>query len=63
MENKTITQTAIDVVDMFDQVNTNHAVERLGSRGKTLKIYIEDLREIVNQRGQRTILSKEQTNG
>jgi hypothetical protein len=57
---KSISQAAIDVVDMFDQTNTNKAVERLGSRGEILKEYIEKLRETVNKRGQRTILSKKQ---
>ncbi len=59
---KSISQAAVDVVDMFDQANTNHAVERLGSRGEILKEYIEKLREAVNRRGQRTILSREQSN-
>ena len=59
---KSLIQAAEDVVDMFDQANTNHAVERLGSRGEILKEYIEKLREVVNRRGQRTMLSKEQVN-
>ncbi len=59
---KSLIQSAKDVVDAFDQANTNRAVEQLGSRGEILKTHIEKLREIVNRRGQRTILSKEEAN-
>ncbi len=59
---KSLIQSANDVVNAFDQANTNHAVEQLGSRGEILKTRIEELRGIVNRRGQRTILSKEQAN-
>jgi len=39
------------VIAAFDQVNTNRAVERLGSRGEILKACVDDLREILQRAG------------
>lgn len=47
---------AVTVVNMFDQANTNGAIESLGSRGRLLKEAIENLRADLNATGKRTIL-------
>ncbi|MBI2596356.1 hypothetical protein HYW46_06505 [Candidatus Daviesbacteria bacterium] len=57
-----ILEGAVYVIDMFDQANTNHAIENLGSRGYILKDAIERLRIIFNSDHQRTILDSEQAN-
>ena len=51
---------ATNVVDMFDQANTNNAIERLGFGGKILKKAIADLRFKINSEGQKTILNGDQ---
>lgn len=53
-------EAAINVVNMFDQVNTNDTVENIGSRGMLLKGAIDDLRAIINEKEQKTILSQDQ---
>lgn len=58
MDEKLI-ELAVDVVDAFDQANTNKMVE-IGPYGSTLKGAVEKLRELLNKDKQRTILSKEQ---
>ncbi len=54
--------SAVLVVDMFDQANTGKNIERLGSRGSSLKSAIEDLRTELNTGQQRTLLDSEQAN-
>ena len=56
-------EAAVNVVDMFDQVNTNKMVEKLGKRGELLKDAVERLREAVNVDIQRTVLTKAQVRG
>ena len=53
---------AIDVVNMFDQANTNGAIEKLGfdQRGLLLKRAITDLRNALNADEKQTILTEEQ---
>ena len=58
--NQALIEAAVNVVDMFDQANTNQKVEKLGSRGEILKEAVERLRGIVNKDAQRTILSRDQ---
>jgi len=61
-EPETLESAATWVVDLFDQANTSHAVELLGSRGEILKGAIEDLRNILNADSQKTILDGRQAN-
>lgn len=51
---------AADVVDMFDQANTNHQIENIGSRGQLLKTSISKLRRKLNLDEQRTVLNSNQ---
>jgi hypothetical protein len=51
---------AINVVDMFDQANTNNAVENLGTRGSILKEAVAELRFKINSEEQKTILKGDQ---
>jgi hypothetical protein len=55
-------KAAVNVVNMFDQVNRGRSVENMGDRGILLKQAIEDLRIQVNSDQQRTILTSEQAN-
>jgi len=48
MDNEILVKAAW-VVMMFDQANTNSAVENLGSRGKILNKSVEDLRKVIGQ--------------
>lgn len=57
-----LTKAAVNVVNMFDQANTNKTVEQLGTRGQLLKEAVERLRDIVNKDTKRTILSRELAN-
>lgn len=51
----------IEVVNAFDQANTNSAIEGgLGSRGEILKDAINELRELLNKGKKRTILTSKQ---
>lgn len=61
MDKELLIRAAVDVVDMFDQANTNKMLE-IGYRGSYLKKAIEELRAILNQHTQLTILSREQAN-
>jgi len=56
----TIEEAAIWVVDLFDQANTNHAIQNLGSRGNILFDAINDLRRALNKNGKMTALTEEQ---
>lgn len=58
---KKLLKGAIFVVDLFDQANTGGAIENLGHRGEILKSAIDDLRDIINENGKLTILTREQT--
>jgi len=51
---------AINVVDMFDQANTNDVIQKLGSRGVILKEAIAELRFTLNLEGQKTLLTGDQ---
>ena len=51
---------AVDVVDMFDQANTNKAIEQLGRRGVILKNAIAKLRASLNLEQQKTLLKADQ---
>lgn len=55
-------ESAIYVVNMFDQANTGGAVENLGSRGRLLKQAIEELRVVINKHRKKTILTSKQVN-
>lgn len=61
-EPETLESAATWVVDLFDQANTGHAIELMGSRGEILKGAIEDLRNILNSDSQKTILDTKQAN-
>jgi hypothetical protein len=52
--------SAVNVVDTFDQANTNQAIEKTGSRGKLLQTAISVLRARLNSGKQRTILNSKQ---
>lgn len=54
---KKLKRLAVDVVNMFDQVNTAAAIEKLDSRGELLKESIEELRSRLNRKKRITILS------
>ena len=55
-----LVDVAVDVVDMFDQANTDHAIESLGSRGALLKGAISKLRRSLNSGQKRTTLDSRQ---
>lgn len=50
---------AVNVVNMFDQANTNNAVERLGSRGIILRNAVNELRRELNRIEKLTILGED----
>jgi len=52
---------AVNVVDMFDQANTGHTIEKMGDgRGMLLKDAISKLRRNLNSDKQRTTLDSKQ---
>ena len=55
-----VLDAAANVVNMFDQVNTNHAIENLGNRGTLLKDAVSELRKKLNSDNQKTALNSKQ---
>lgn len=60
MKVKKLIEEATWVVNAFDQANTAQAIQRLGSRGEILRDAIADLRAILNEDKQKTILTQEE---
>ena len=60
MDINKIIHEAIQVVNMFDQANTSNAIRSIGSRGELLESAINELRSLLNEDKQVTILTEEQ---
>jgi len=53
---KQIIEAAVNVVNMFDQANTNDVIKNLGNRGESVHKAINDLRDLLNKDEKQTIL-------